>query len=162
MQKETILQENLRNRIQQFLYYFQEENDLENLVPDNIFLTDLIKKGIVVNNTQLPDLYSKLRIPIDKRKAFCFGESGKYYSHLEKGFDAKINYANIEVEKVLCKDLKNHSNAFTENNFKNKIYNNKRKLFDYFNEGEKILYPLEPFQINMEKRIKKTILLFED
>lgn len=151
MQIETKLQENLRNKIQHLLYYFQEENDLEYLVPDNLFLTDLIKKGIVVNNAQLPDLYSKLRIPIDKRKAFYIEESEKNNSHLERGLnEGNYNYSKIEIEKFIFKDYKNQSNSFTENKFKSKIYKHKRKIFQYLNEGEKILYPLEPFQINLK------------
>lgn len=162
MQSESEIQINLREKIQTFLFAFREENDLGNIIPDCIFLYSLIKKGIIINQSQLPDLYSKLQIPIDKRKAFCCIEYEVSYS--EKDLLKRDNCNNLQGSYFNCK-IENYPNFTTDFKFqldeKQRIkkffkYKSKPKEYIYKYSKEILLFPQIPFRINVNSNYLET------
>lgn len=152
MQRESQMQVNLREKIQTFIYAFQEENDLGNVIPDYLFLNDLIKKGIIINQSQLPDLYSKLQIPIDKRKAFYLDDYELFCSESVYGGNENSHY---RVNSCLGKKTNDSSkpSSYAKFHFEEKEEtkrNNRfpKKLSPHFNfYKDTILFPLVPYRI---------------
>jgi len=123
---------------------FYEENDLSNVIPDNRFLHELIKIGVIINNSQLPDIYTKLQIPIDKRKAFFICEF-KINNDEKKVITNQQDFSFSQSKFTLDSHIiQNQKNKFFKN-FKNNFSLNN----DYF--CDKILYPLIPFSININR-----------
>ncbi len=161
MQRESQMQVNLRKKIQTFLNVFQEQNDLGNVIPDYLFLYDLIKKGIIINQSQLPDLYSKLQIPIDKRKVFYFDDFESDFS--ANGFDYK---ENRHFKQEPSSQSKMHFATkpgslikfHLEKKYRSKNqfnFSNKQSSVSFYTD-DIILFPLIPYRINLDRKITST------
>lgn len=151
MQRESLLQENLRKKIQYFLNFFKFDNDLESIIGEYSNFYVLFKNGILENTSQLPDIYSKLRIPFDKNKAFIFDAEAKCkrISALDDnhGFNKdqlpiKFTFINTNKIKRIC----NNEADMAERKI------SKRKKFLSTAENLKVnkfpksnLYPVIPF-----------------
>ena len=160
MQKESRIQVNLRERIQTFLYAFKEENDLGNVIPDCDFLYNLIKKGIIINQSQIPDLYAKLQIPIDKRKAFYFDDLGIDYSekaseNSKNSFFKRKSYFKeySKSDSNFSSDIKFHLKNKEGNKFNKRINLSNFRSSDYNCSYEIILFPLVPYRINLNSKL---------
>ena len=146
MQKETILQENLRKKIQHYLDFFQNYENFENTTNNINDTKHLEKLGLIIKTSQLPDLYSRLRIPFDKNKAFIFNQEDKenYDFHFDK---KKLKHLFSVEESYSYEDFSNSYYISSKNSSGKKTKKSQliKPLINYN------IFPVIPFIMDIEK-----------
>jgi hypothetical protein len=123
-------------------------------------LYNLIKKGIIINQSQIPDLYSKLQIPIDKRKAFYFDNLGtdnsEKASEISKNsfFKRKSYFKEYsKSDSNFSSEIKFHFEKKEGNKFNKSLKLSNFRSSDYNCSYEIILFPLVPYRINLNSKL---------